>query len=305
MKLRRKSPPQTGRNRVKPEEPPGRLAPSGYAYSSSRAETEVNTGRQQVRNIKQSTTYYLQRVGLIVLLLAVVASLTNLMTLSAHPKVLPLNSNSSPFLRSLDVYESAGGKLLGKSVWNRNKLTVDAGNISQQLVAQFPELADATMTIPLASHRPLIYIKPAAPVLILNARNGSFIVADTGKALLRADSAEELAQYKLPPVNDQSGLKLAVGHQALSGENVKFIQTIKTQLAAKGYTVESMTLPASSSQLEVRLSGQPYTVKFNLHSSKAREQAGTFLATIDYLKKHNQAPGQYVDVRVDGRAYYQ
>ncbi len=65
-----------------------------------------------------------------------------------------------------------------------------------------------------------------------------------------------------------------------------------------------MTLPVGTSELDVRLAGQPYSVKFNLESGTARQQAGTFLATESKLKSQNVTPAEYIDVRVDGRAYY-
>ena len=65
-----------------------------------------------------------------------------------------------------------------------------------------------------------------------------------------------------------------------------------------------MVLPVGTSELDVKLTNQPYTVKFNLESGTARQQAGTFLATQAKLQSQNVTPGQYVDVRVGGRAYY-
>jgi hypothetical protein len=301
MKLLKKSTKPTGRQRLRPEP----VAKQNVGYNSRRSDSEPNTGRQQLRRARLGLNYYLQRLGLIVLLLAVAAALANAVTLSAYPKVLPLGDDSSPFLRPLGDYETAAAKLLSQSVWNRNKITVNAGSINRRLTAQFPELAGSTITLPLLAHRPLIYIQPAKPVLILNARNGAFIIADTGKALLRADNAGGLAKYNLPPVTDQSGLALQVGRQALPSGNMKFIQTVKAELAARGVSITSMSLPPNTAELDVQPAGQGYSVKFNLQNGTARQQAGTYLAAADYLKKHNTAPAKYVDVRVDGRAYYQ
>jgi hypothetical protein len=64
-------------------------------------------------------------------------------------------------------------------------------------------------------------------------------------------------------------------------------------------------LPPAASELDVQLNGRPYFVKFNLQSNNPRGEAGTFLATIAQLSRQNIVPGHYVDVRVDGRAYYQ
>jgi hypothetical protein len=304
--LRRKSAASNGRQRVRPTVEPAK--PEGrFAYSSRRSETELNTGRQAKRagTLRTALGFWLQRLGMLILLLAVVASATNALTLSTYPKVLPLTQGkSNDFLRDARVYEDAAAKLLARSVWNRNKITVSSDRVVKDLVGQFPELSGASLTVPLLAHRPLIYIEPAKPVISLEARNGAFVVADTGKALLRGNTAKDLARYQLTPVKDQSGLKLLVGRQALSAANVRFIQTVIRQLSARHFLIDSMTLPPVASELDVKLKHHPYIVKFNLHSDKAKQQAGTFLATIAYLTKHNTSPKQYVDVRVDGRAYY-
>ena len=91
----------------------------------------------------------------------------------------------------------------------------------------------------------------------------------------------------------------------MTAANVHFIRTVITELASRQYTVSAMTLPAATSELDVQLAGQPYTIKFNLQSNRARQQAGTFISTIEHLKKSNTPPSKYVDVRVDGKAYYQ
>jgi hypothetical protein len=91
----------------------------------------------------------------------------------------------------------------------------------------------------------------------------------------------------------------------LPAASVGFIQTVIAQLAAKQFVVSGMTLPAAASELDAQLAGQPYFVKFNLESDNPRGEVGTFLATIAQLRRQNIVPAKYVDVRVDGRAYYQ
>jgi hypothetical protein len=91
----------------------------------------------------------------------------------------------------------------------------------------------------------------------------------------------------------------------LPANSVTFVQTLVAQLSSKHYTIASMTLPPAASELDVKLVGQAYSIKFNFENNDPRQQVGTFLATIAQLQKQNITPSQYVDVRVDGRAYYQ
>jgi hypothetical protein len=300
--------PPTSRRRLQRDAEPEQQRPK-FSYRSKRSETVLNTGRQLQRDlapkVRHGFNFWLQRFGLFILLIVAIVSLANILTLSATPKILPLNGQKSSFLRNLDEYQSAGHEFLATSFLNRNKITVNSDKISSQMLARFPELYSASVTVPLLAHRPIIYVQSAKPVVIIVARNGAFVVGNTGKALIRGNDAAALGKYQVPVLTDQSGLKLKVDRQALSAKDVNFIQTIVAQLAAKQFTVAAMTLPAGTSELDVQLAGQPYTVKFNLQSDKARQEAGTFLSTIASLKKQNITPTKYVDVRVDGRAYYQ
>jgi hypothetical protein len=231
-------------------------------------------------------------------------SVGSALTLSPDAKVLQLeSSDKNSFLHSQADYEKAVQTLLKQSVWNRNKITVNSNRITAELQQQFPELSSVSMTLPLVAHRPIVYIQPVQPALALHAANGTFILGENGKALLAASNSFANI-HDLPVVNDQSGLQVRLDHQAITADDTRFIQEIVAQLSNKGYKVSSLTLPAASREVDAAIEGKPYQVKFNLQTGDARQQAGTFLATIANLEGQHSTPAQYVDVRVDGRAYY-
>jgi hypothetical protein len=66
-----------------------------------------------------------------------------------------------------------------------------------------------------------------------------------------------------------------------------------------------MTLPPAASELDVQIVDQPYFIKFNLENDDPRQQVGTYIATQAYLTSQHITPAHYIDVRVDGRAYYE
>ena len=285
---------------------------SGFSYRASRSEEELNLGRRADKERRPPTPFHtgrfwLQRFGLIILLIAIIASAVNLLNLSTTAEILPLSSNDpAQALFNKPAYQAAANHLLARSIWNQNKVTVDTGQISRQLLAQFPELATVSVTIPLLTHRPIIYIEPAQPVIIIQSpTEGSFVLNTNGKALLKNTANPLIAgQSALPVVTDLSGLNLVLGHQVLPANNISFVQTIVGELAAKHYSVASMTLPPAASELDVKLVGQAYSIKFNLENNDPRQQVGTFLATITQLQSQHITPSQYIDVRVDGRAFY-
>ncbi len=286
--------------------------PATPAYRSTpRPEPADNTGRlrpgqPEPRSVGTLWGQIARRAGVLVLAVAIIVSVINVLSVSPQAKIEPLTSSqaqaSSAFLRDRAEYQAAADRLLASSIWNRNKITINTTQISRQLATQFPELSGASVTLPLLAHRPTIYVQPAQAALVVAANNGAYVIDQNGRALM--PSANLPTARNLPQIVDQSGLSISTGHQVLTSDGVSFIQTVLAELAAKKVSVSSMVLPASSRQLNVYIAGQPYFVKFNLAGGDARQQAGTYLATIAELRSQHATPKHYIDVRVDGRAYY-
>lgn len=309
MKFSRKqSKPPLGRQRIRSSQPA--TAFSYYGQARRTATISKNTGREPGREAVPQRPNVVkllsERIGLLILLIAIAAGIINSLSLSSSVHIVALGG-SSGFLHDAATYQSAAGNILGNSIWNGNKLTINTQNISQELQKRFPELATVSITLPLIAHRPIVYIQPARPVLILTTANGSYVIGENGVALLAATQLPSTNKLDLPMVTDQTGLVIKIGQLALTRDNVAFIQMVLAQLKASNISVASLSLPPAASELDVHVQGQPYSVKFNMHASldDAKQQAGTFIAVQHKLSSANITPGQYIDVRVDGRAYYQ
>lgn len=236
-------------------------------------------------------------------LLGLIISAGYVLSVDIRPRIT-IKDNQSGILRNEQVYQEAGEALLGGSILNRSKITIDTLSISRRMAEQFPEVDAAVVTLPLMSRRPVISLIPAKPALVLTAGNGRYVLDDKGRAILsgsQAGSSRALAD--LPQVADESGLEVEVGKGVLPKQSIDFIGGLLTQFDNKGLGVASLTLPALADELHVRIKGQPYFVKFNT-SSDPRTAAGTFLAVKERLEKDGQVPREYIDVRVEERAYY-
>lgn len=282
---------------------------ASFSYHARRAGEVSTASRHSQSEPRQSRTKsrfkgFLVHLGLYVMLLALVASALNILWLSTTPKIVPLTTDSS-LLRDQSVYQAAAEQLLKQSPSNRLKLSVNTTHLSSQLAQQFPELASVNVTIPVLTHRPVIYIEAGQPAIILSASSGSFVISTTGKVLAPSSQVSPALRSKLSAVTDQNGVAISSHAQALPTDSVRFIQTIAAQLTAKHFVVAAMTLPHTAGELDVQITGQPYFVKFNVQSNTPVEQAGTYFATIAQAQKQGSLPSQYVDVRVEGRAYYQ
>ncbi len=228
-------------------------------------------------------------------------------SLSKTPKVIVAgNSSSRIFVHDTGSYQQTAKKLLAESVLNTNKLTINTQTIVHDLEASFPEIRTATITLPILGHQPLIYVQPAVPQIILATQHdGQFVLDSSGRALVPVTPRLTLptGAGALPVVSDESSLPAKVGQVVLPAQNVAFVMEVAGQMRAKQLTVSSWRMPSQASELDAYIGGTSYYVRFNFQGN-AREEAGTYLAAKNYIDGKHTTPGQYIDVRVSGRAYY-
>jgi len=239
-------------------------------------------------------------VSLWVFLAIAIVCAVKVLALSNTPKIVVVGKNSTTagYLQSDGVYVAATQKLLAGSIMNHTKLTVDPGDVSQGLKREFPELLDVSLNIPLVGNRPVVYIQPAVPSLVLQSKHGNYLLNGSGDVLTRARSLPS----GVPTIVDQSGLAPHPGRQVLPSGTVAFVRTVAYQFSAAHLTISTFVLPAGSPyELDVRLEGRPYVIRYNLEAD-ALTQSGAAIATVDQLG--STTPANYVDVRVPGRVYY-
>lgn len=246
-----------------------------------------------------------KRAFVIVLAIVGTALAVNSLMLNRDPEVIALaDSNSRRYLlHSQETYYEAARSILGSSLANTNKLTVNTDKIAAEIRRQFPELEEVSVALPLVGHQPVIYLQPAEPALLLRSAGDVLVVSSSGQVLAETANPARLAKLGLVVVEDQSGLALKPGTSALPGADVAFITEVVGQLRAKKLTLTALTLPRGASELDIRLKGDPYIVKFNLRGD-ARAEAGSYLAVRQYLKRTRQTPSSYIDVRVENKVYY-
>lgn len=291
------------------QRPPGTIAPppAAFSYRSRRREPDQPANGAQDRLTSRSHTFGRRwlhnRTVAVTGLLLVLATALFWVTLTSH--VTLKTETSAPLLRPASTYQAvADAALQAEGVRAKFKPTLDTASLRSRLLQSFPELQDVRVTLPLTSRRPLVHIVPAQPAFIVLSRTGSFVIDTQGKAIASQGSLAEVARG-LPVVTDQSGLPAQLNHPVLSSASTAFILTVLAQLQAAGLKSSQITLPPAASEVDIHLAGQPYLVKFNMQRGQAREQAGTLLATQAQLVKQHITPQQYIDVRVEGRAYYQ
>lgn len=236
-----------------------------------------------------------------ILLFVVIAAFC--LQISSEARVVPVSASvGEVFLRDAEVYNDAAHKAF-MTVLNSNKITVNAEKIAADMQKQFPELKAVSISLPFIGNKPTVYIQPAVPKLILVAKDGMFVLDANGRALITGNQVLKLEELEIPVVTDESDVPMQVGDIVLSRGTVAFISEVVEQLRAKGVAPSSLKLPPGTNELHVSLQGVGYFIKFNVHGV-AREEAGRYLATRQYLQVQKKLPREYVDVRTENRVYY-
>ena len=280
-----------------------------FSYHASRSARANSTGRIDPQATPAATaTRSNQHSGLLrrtpVLIISGVVALLVIvnLVLTGTPQVRVGHDSAIP-LRQPMAYQTKAMELFSASPLNKSKLTVNATKINAGMRAAFPELSRVTVSVPFIGSAPVVHVMPAAPVLLLNANGQLYALDATGKALLPANEVPNIEKLDLPVVVDGSGLSVTAGKPALPASNVRFITEVIGQLKQKNLTVTDINLPAGTSEMDVRVSGVGYIGKFNLQGD-GRVEAGSYLAVKAQLEREHKVPGSYIDVRVEGRAYY-
>lgn len=295
--------PEQGRDRRQVERTGGSPA---FSYYNKRGGFEMRERREPGRveqpetGKKRRLPRSLAQVPFWGLMTLAAICLVKVLFLSTSPQVVVLGKTdvSATYLQTTTVYAEAAHKLLAGSITSHSKLTVNLNGTSVALERQFPELQAVSMTVPLVSSRPIVYVQIAQPSMVLQTGHGNYALNKSGFVLAKLHTIPS----GVPLVVDQSGGSPRPGKQYLASSTVGFVQTVSYQLAAAKLNVSTFVLPSSSLyELDVRLDGQPYSIKFSLQGD-ALIQSGAAIATVQQLG--STTPTQYVDVRVPDRVYY-
>ncbi len=298
MNWRKKN--QAARNRTVSSGGPPKTV---FSYHSKRTDGHAKTGRQNTQ--KHSRAIFVARhLPFVIAVLALLISVGYLSTLNLNPKIVSVSNQNERLLRAQDVYASKARDLLAGSVLNRTKITINANKFEADMRRSFPELASVAITLPIMGRRPIVKLEAAQPVLTYKADNTeSYLIDINGRVILRSADADEEVVKNLPTIIDKSKLQVELGKGVLTADETEYILTVLNQLKAKNVGVEGLTLPAIASELHVKIAEKPYFVKFDLQGD-ARLQSGTFFAVKTKLEADNETANEYIDVRVEEKAYF-
>lgn len=293
------------KNKIQPRvrRPYEQESPSGpvFSYYSNRSPRDEGSQRGVKERDKSESTTLLQRLPILLSLFAMVVAGIYLLTLTPHARIVI--TDDSKVLRAKNDYQSHADAVLRSSPLHRFKLTFNSDTISKRMQERFPELRNVTTAVPLVTHRPIIEIRSVEPAFILESTNKTrYYMSYDGRAIANVSDITGSGS-NVTTVLDQTNIPISVGKQVLPSDLVSFITVALSQLRAAEIPISTVILPSSPNELHIQIAGKTYYGKFYTLGD-ARLQAGTFIATKKKLDKDGVGVGEYIDVRVEERAYY-
>lgn len=269
-------------------------------YASSRLSDIKTKSRNSIKTESKNKKKVM--FTMVVLLFVLVVLL--IIYISPNPKIKIINSSQdTTLIKPVSTYQKFIDNLLRKSVINRTKLTIDTINLEKTISQQFPEFNKVEVTLPLIGNKPTVVLVSAKPTFLLTSINGSFVVGSDGRVIANASNISQTSLGNLPVVQDDSGVDIVPGKIILPIKTVEFINQVIQQLAVKNIAVTSLVLPRLAGELHVKIKDKTYYIKFNFNA-EPRQAIGTFLAVKKKIDSEHLEVKEYIDVRVEERAYY-
>lgn len=303
MRFAKKS---TGPRQPRPQSTLNQRAPT-FSYRANRLpENDRTSPKRGAALTRKDPRQFLtwQKLPALGMTLVIVICGVYLSTLSTNPKIVDQNGpgQASVLLRDQSVYKTKAEQILKRSISNRSKITFDSTDIDKQMRQAFPEITATAVTLPLMGRRPIVELVVAQPQLILTNSSGSYVLDANGRAVAERSEVQAPEKLQVPVVGDQTNSKIELGKGALSSQSVTFITAFVRTLAERQITVNSVTLPAAASEVQLKIDGQNYYIKASLLSDP-RQAAGAYLAITKKLSSEGATPSEYIDLRVEEKVF--
>jgi cell division septal protein FtsQ len=184
---------------------------------------------------------------------------------------------------------------LKKQVIPANLLTVNTRRMGESMLSAEPRLKD--VAIKRAWPDGLnIKVTTKHPALVWQSGEQRFVLDSDGTLIGYGD------QIKLTVVVDTTGLPVKVGDRVVPAKFVQFCTSMAAGLPRLGIKVVSMAVFDTTSEVEIK-TDKGYVLKLDT-TRDAASQLQDLESVLMTLSKLRKVPQEYIDLRVERKAYY-
>ena len=258
--------------------------------SSSRAVLRSHSGAKRAgslwRKIWKFSPYIL--VGGVIFYVVFISSLFQISKTDVQG---PNNTLSQSLSKEVNNYLNS--RLLAK-----NWLFLNQQDLKGYLQKTFTGQETITVSKKFPNHLSVI-TDEQKPGLVWKTGSRSYILSTSGRVIAEQQKTDNSA---LPQVIDSTNLPVEVGSRVAARDFVNFITKVQDFMKSNKLSIEKIYVLDTTSEVYVKTQNG-YDIKF---STNQNPDAATraLKATLDLLAQQNKKPALYIDLRVEGRAFY-
>ena len=258
--------------------------------SSSRAVLRSHSGAKRAgslwRKIWKFSPYIL--VGGVIFYVVFISSLFQISKTDVQG---PNNALSQSLSKEVNNYLNS--RLLAK-----NWLFLNQQDLKGYLQKTFTGQETITVSKKFPNHLSVI-TDEQKPGLVWKTGSRSYILSTSGRVIAEQQKTDNSA---LPQVIDSTNLPVEVGSRVAARDFVNFITKVQDFMKSNKLSIEKIYVLDTTSEVYVKTQNG-YDIKF---STNQNPDAATraLKATLDLLAQQNKKPASYIDLRVEGRAFY-
>lgn len=181
--------------------------------------------------------------------------------------------------------------------WWHNLTLVNTSGLQKDLLSSQPQLADVAISRRWPGSLEL-KVTERNPNLAWLTGGNSYLLSQEGIIIASSNNST----VKLPVVVDTSNLPVRLGDKVAPAGFVQFCLDVIRLLPKQGLQVTKMQIPATTNEVYVTTNKNFY-IKFDT-TRLASDEVGDLTKVLTLLKTQNKQPAEYIDLRIDGSAYY-
>lgn len=258
--------------------------------SSSRAVLRSHSGAKRAGSMWRKSWKFSPYIllGAVIFYVVFISSLFQV----SNPDVQGPNNALSQSL-SKEVNNYLNSRLLAK-----NWLFLNQQDLKGYLQKTFTGQETITVSKKFPNHLSVV-TDEQKPGLIWKTGSRTYILSTSGRVISEQQKADNSA---LPQVIDSTNLPVEVGSRVAARDFVNFVSKVGDFMKANKIGVEKMYVLDTTSELYVKTQAG-YDIKFSTNQNPD-SATRSLKATLDLINQQNKKPSSYIDLRVEGRAFY-
>lgn len=266
---------------------------SSSVYTTNETKADLKSSRVHTHMLVKKRRHLGGLFFLTVIAATILFLLMNQFTASVLVQATP-----DPSLKLDDGYTEAIATYMADHPAERWRLFMNTERLLDYVQTVAPEVKDITVTGPAGFGASLFTVSLRIPIASWDINGERLYVDETGVPFSRNYfSAPSLT------VTDRSGVPVSPGQTVASNRFMGFVGQVIGRAKTQGYSVTGIMIPPGMTrQIEVRLAGVGYPIKFS-SDRPAGEEVEDMARAVGWMKERQVSP-EYIDVRVKGKVFY-